>query len=151
MRFFSFLFFFTAYGLAGQGVEAISLNGRGASESEKRSMQPINRFILMGDTVHEPLDLASAIPGQAVRTYRIGLPKTWDSLAMRHSYAWVYALQNEKSPVPDHSLVLFEEKLIRGQWMRKTWVDKNGDLVFDAFEKADTSWQINSDWMLQLG
>jgi hypothetical protein len=114
-------------------------------------MQPINRFILLGDTVHEPLDLASAIPGQAVRTYRIGLPKTWDSLAMRHSYAWVYALQNEKSPVPDHSLVLFEEKLIRGQWMRKTWVDRNGDLVFDAFEMADTSWQINSDWMLELG
>lgn len=133
-----------------QGPVCIDVTHQGSAQSEWRSMQPINRFALTCDSVYEPLDLASASPNQAAQVFSFIRPNNWnESASIRSSYFWVYARTGNSGPIQDHCLVLVQEQLIKGQWVRVYWVDPTGDLDFRNCQ-GDTLWDLMRPWILTV-
>lgn len=112
-------------------------------------MQPINRFVLAGDSIHEPLDLASASPSDIPRQFAFKRPENWNLASSRNSYFWVYARRGNQGPIEDHTLVLVQEQLYQGRMIRVYWVDPTGKLDFSHAE-SDTLWNLFAGWKLSL-
>lgn len=132
-----------------QTPNCIELNRRGVAQSELRSMQPINRFALIGDSIHEPLDLASANANDIPLNLAFVRPSNWNPSTTRNSYFWVYARRGNASPIPDHTLVLVQEQLFKGQFIRVYWVDPDGNLDFTS-AVSDTLWDLQLPWELRV-
>ena len=112
-------------------------------------MQPINRFALIGDSIYEPLDLASASPNDVPRQFAFRRPDDWNQVSSRNSYFWVYARRGNEGPIDDHTLVLVQEQWHQGRMVRVYWVDPNGTLDF-SHAKGDTLWNLFDPWKLSL-
>lgn len=133
-----------------QSPVCVELSHVGISQSELRSMQPINRFALLGDSIHEPLDLASASTADIPRQFAFVRPLNWNTELNRNSYFWVYNRRESSGPIEDHSLVLVQEQLYQGRMIRVYWVDSIGNLDFEQV-KGDTLWNLFTPWKLKLG
>lgn len=100
----------------------VALNSRAEDADFTKMMMVTNVFALLKDSVANPLDLASAAPGDPTFWKKVISPEMKPS--MRRGFAWIFGGTHSDDFAPNHTLILIENP---GWTAYQTliWTDRN--------------------------
>lgn len=109
-------------GSAGAQTATVELNNRAGDADYTKMMMVTNVFALLKDSVANPLDLASATPGDPTYWKKVVPPLM--KPGMRRGFAWIFGGTHADDFAPHHTLILIENP---GWTAYQTliWTDRN--------------------------